>query len=334
MTVEDRESYTKQGLEHVQNPNVYSKLDGDPTGAIVEEINEAVRLFYDSGLFDKHTFDFLTQDPKKVRTQQLYFLTKIHKDPVAYRPIVSGSSGPTEAISKFIDYVLKPIVERQTSYVPDSGSFIRHMETRCFPRKAKLVTIDVSSLYTNIPQEEGISSCLRAIFLHYQNPFLVSICRVFLHHILKNNVFCFDGIMYRQNHGTAMGTAMAPNFSNIFMAQLEEGFLEDEPIKPLMWVRYIDDVFMVWPGTDPQLEGFLHRLNDRHPTIKFTHKTDDLGIEFLDIFLYKGRRFHKPPGLIIEGPFIRANTVCVCMCICICMYVCMHVCVYVMPCIY
>ena len=107
--VEDRESYTKQGLEHVQNPNVYTPLEGDPTPSIVNEINDTLRTLYDMGLFDRETYNFLVRDPKKVRTQQLYFLTKLHKNPVAFRPIVSGSSGPTEAISKFVEYILKPI---------------------------------------------------------------------------------------------------------------------------------------------------------------------------------------------------------------------------------
>ena len=153
VVVEDRKSYTKQGLEHVQNPNVYTPLKGDPTPYIVREINDTLKTLYDMGLFDKETYNFLVKDPKKVRTQQLYFLTKLHKNPVAFRPIVSGSSGPTEAISKFIDYILKPIVCKQSSYVPDSGSFVKYIENHPLPDNIKLVSIDVTSLYTNIPQE-------------------------------------------------------------------------------------------------------------------------------------------------------------------------------------
>ena len=131
MVVEDRESYTKQGLEHVQNPKVYTPLEGDPTSSIVKEINDTLRTLYDMGLFDRKTYNFLVRDPKKVRTQQLYFLTKLHKNPVAFRPIVSGSSGPTEAISRFVDYILKPIVCEQSSYIPDSGSFVKYIPDEC-----------------------------------------------------------------------------------------------------------------------------------------------------------------------------------------------------------
>ena len=42
----------------------------------------------------------------------MYFLTKLHKNPPGIRPIVSGCSGPTENISSFLDYVIKPLVPR------------------------------------------------------------------------------------------------------------------------------------------------------------------------------------------------------------------------------
>ena len=98
--VEDRQTYIAKCLEHVQNTDVY-QLEGNPSLHIVSDINALVRRIYDLGLFDKHTVKFITKMPREVRTQQLYFPNKIHKNPPAYRPIVSGSDGPTKAISKF-----------------------------------------------------------------------------------------------------------------------------------------------------------------------------------------------------------------------------------------
>ena len=39
-----------------------------------------------------------------------------------------------------------------------------------------------------------------------------------------------------------MGTKMAPAYANLFMAELEEGLLENYPTQPILWKRYIDDV--------------------------------------------------------------------------------------------
>ena len=104
-----------------------------------------------------------------------------------------------------------------------------------------------------------------------------------------------------------MGTAMAPNFSNIFMAHLEEKFLENEPIKPLMWVRYIDDIFMVWQVTDIQLKDLLTRLNAEHPTIKFTYELSGHQAIFLDLLLHKGERFRTSGIIDMRTHFKQTN---------------------------
>ena len=152
-----------------------------------------------------------------------------------------------------------------------------------------------------------MQACLSAIDAYYHCPALICLCRTLLHHILKNNVFCFNGVMYRQQLGTAMGTAMAPNFSNIFMARLEEAFLSQETVPPTCWFRYIDDISMVWNASLDQLDGFLTRLNEFHPTIKFTHECDAQEAVFLDTHISKGNRFRSSGILDIRTHFKPTN---------------------------
>ena len=49
-----------------------------------------------------------------------------------------------------------------------------------------------------------------------------------------------------------------------------------------MYVRYIDDIFFVWHGSERDLKEFLEVINTVHPTIKFDHKYSRTSIEFLD----------------------------------------------------
>ncbi len=51
----------------------------------------------EAGYIDTYTYDYL-HPSDKVRTQRMYFLKKLHKNPHGIRPIVSGCSGPTERI--------------------------------------------------------------------------------------------------------------------------------------------------------------------------------------------------------------------------------------------
>ena len=65
--------------------------------------------------------------------------------------------------------------------------------------------------------------------------------------IFTMNNFEFENNYYPQLHGTAMGTKMAPAYANLFMGDLEQKLLAQSPLKPLVWWRYIDDIFMIWP---------------------------------------------------------------------------------------
>ena len=43
-----------------------------------------------------------------------------------------------------------------------------------------------------------------------------------------------------------MGTKMAPSYANIFKGILEKQMLSTYPHKSLIYIRYIDDIFMIW----------------------------------------------------------------------------------------
>ena len=60
---------------------------------------------------------------------------------------------------------------------------------------------------------------------------------------MQENSFQFNGKDFLQTHGTAMGTKTAVSFANIFMAKIETAIIDQHNTKPLVWKRYIDDVF-------------------------------------------------------------------------------------------
>ena len=67
-----------------------------------------------------------------------------------------------------------------------------------------------------------------------------------------------------------MGTKMAVAFSIIFMADFETKLLRNSPSKPLIWKRFIDDIFTVWAITEPEINNFVNYADSDHTTIKFT----------------------------------------------------------------
>ena len=130
---------------------------------VLQLINE----LHDYNHVDEMTKKWLCQTPTPPRIPIFYCLTKIHKPTPVGRPIISGCDGPTEKLSAFIDKLLQPITQKQQSYPKDTTDFINFLENIKVPKNAILVSMDVTSLYTNIPQEEGIETVCRAydIFL-------------------------------------------------------------------------------------------------------------------------------------------------------------------------
>ena len=75
---------------------------------------------------------------------------------------------------------------------------------------------------------------------------------------------------FKQVRGTAIGAKFAPPYAILFMADLEEKIHSASEKKPMIWWRYIDDIFFIWEHGEVSLEKFLNKLNSFHPTIKFT----------------------------------------------------------------
>ena len=154
-----------------------------------------------------------------------------------------------------------------------------------------LVSMDVTSLYTNIPQDEGITIVCEAYDKYHNNspPIPSHYLKQILGLILRENSFQFNGENYLQIHGTAMGTKMAVAFANL-MAEIETKMLNESRVKPKVWKRYIDDVFSLWDVNRKDIDLFIEQANTFHPTIKFTADISEKEITFLDMVVYKGER--------------------------------------------
>ena len=155
-------------------------------------------------------------------------------------------------------------------------------------QNALLVTLDVSSLYTNIPHNEGITACRHFLDTSDRNSSTVgteTLCDL-IRMILTMNSFTFNDKHYLQIHGTAMGTRMAPSYANLFLAKFETDALSRAPHQPHTWWRYIDDIFMIWTHCVNDLHTFTSYLNGIHPTIKFTSNYSFTSIPFLDVNVF------------------------------------------------
>ena len=88
-----------------------------------------------------------------------------------------------------------------------------------------------------------------------------------------------------------MGTPIAPTIANIFMAELENEFIAKNNYKPSLYKRYIDDIFFIWENDQESLNDFMQKINEQHPSIKYTFTQSFSSVDFLDLTIFKGDNF-------------------------------------------
>ena len=103
--------------------------------------------------------------------------------------------------------------------------------------------------------------------------------------ILTMNNFSFNNEHYLQKHGTAMRTRMAPSYANLFIGKFEQQAIDNSLLKPFIWWRLIDDIFMIWTHGEEHLKSFIGFLNSIHPSIKFTHEYSNSRHQTLSKFI-------------------------------------------------
>ena len=285
-----KDAYLAEAYRQLSDSNHYRKLAHDPTLGTLAEAKRLANKLHTSNIIDNTTHKFLTIE-NQARTPQLYLLPKIHKQDNPGRPIISGCGGPTVKLSQYADHLLKPLLKHIPSYVQDTTDFLRRIFSlnQDLPDNIILITLDVKSLYTNIPNDQGIQACVD--MLNENNiitPEITQSVIDILSLILNKNTFTFNNEHFLQIHGTAMGSPMARTYANIFMAILERKLLNEAPqgLIPIEWIRFIDDIFAIWNHGIEKLQKFITYINNFHPTIKFDYTYSYKSVSFLDTTIY------------------------------------------------
>ena len=104
----------------------------DPTQEIYSKFVKYLEACEQHGVISIEQLNKL-KAPQNIDTQIIYFLPKIHKDPLKIRPIVSCTNGPTETASAFLDKILQLYMKKVKSYISNSADLIRILETLIVP---------------------------------------------------------------------------------------------------------------------------------------------------------------------------------------------------------
>ena len=133
-------------------------------------------------------------------------------------------------------------------------------------------SLDVDSLFTNVPPEETIDICPNTLFVNTLK--VEGLSKIEFKEILslatKESHSIFNGKLYKQVNGFAMGSPLGATMANVFLVLFEMNWLQICPsdFKPYYYWRYVHDKFILF--TSPEdLEAFRDFLNVRLANISF-----------------------------------------------------------------
>ncbi len=237
----------------------------------------------------------------KYRLPNFHVLPKLHKQgALKGRPIVGAVAWHTTPVSKLLDRLLAPHLDRHPQILKNTAAAINLLRNvPPLPPNCLLVTLDVTSLYTNIRL-----NLLEELVDTEFGPTLGSMLRFINNH----NYFQFADNVYQQTEGIAMGTNCACTLANLYLAHKLDVHLQRHP-QVLAYGRYIDDIILVWNSTQTALSAFTAWASTLVPGIELTGSSSSTNIAFLDVsFSIRGQAityspYAKPLNKYLYLPF-------------------------------
>jgi hypothetical protein len=282
--------YIVMCMVHLSDPNTYQQVNSIPYN---QSYHDLAKILYEHKRLyisykrkvgeEQPQYSYLAQslsqlmNTPKLRPCKFYCLPKVHKKTLAGRPIASSINTMTYHASKYLHNIFWPIVNRLQTICTSSLEFMLDIEDLYIPDGSVILTADVKSLYPSIPIEYGIMMFNNVLIslnlLPNDRSFLLDL----LKWVLQNNFLEFNGNLYRQIKGTAMGTPVAVAYANIVLHGMERDILYDV----VFYRRYVDDVFAIFRSQE-SAQQFINAFNSICSSIQFEEcHIGDSGI-FLD----------------------------------------------------
>ena len=324
----NKTDYTKKIDDVLKDGSKFQKITKNPCDQIKSKINK---------LIDRT----VTETGKPVPLKKIvgdyspgyiYGNVKTHKEGEKLRPIISQITTPTYHTAKQLDNIIKVYLP-QGKMLKSSAEFVDLIHGKNY--SGKLFSLDVESLFTNVPLHRTINIILEKVYNHpsIRHPAIPkNVMRELLLTCTTEVPFRnINGDMYVQCDGVSMGSPLGPTFANFFMAEVENRALENLTVAPSLYGRYIDDIFLICEEEELMLlKDEMMLVSGLNFTIE---KSVDNKLPFLNVLVertgntVKSSVFRKPTDVgrclnalsecperykvsVVKGFLFRAKTLC------------------------
>ncbi|XP_077270690.1 uncharacterized protein LOC143901933 [Temnothorax americanus] len=294
----DKDKYIASMEELLGDTDTYKIVSRDPIRKVTTRVRELLTRWRKSEFISDSLYRWLYCSDGILPRE--YGLPKIHKINCPLRIIVSCVDSPLYNLAAFLHKVMFNSFPKGDSQVSNSFDLVKKLSETHIREDYTLMSLDVISLFTNVPTEMVIDSIAKR--WNYisescsipESEFLQAVRLV-----LESTFFVFNGVIYQQTFGSPMGSPLSPIGADIVMQDLEVRALGSLKFAPSFYKRYVDDIAMAVPLNE--CTHVLETFNSFHPRLQFTMEIGVGGkLNFLEVTMFHiGEHlqfdwFHKP----------------------------------------
>jgi predicted GIY-YIG superfamily endonuclease len=279
--------YETKVEELLNDNNTYEIISTDPTKRLLKRRSEIIdNLVMKKYITTSESQLLCNSFPVPPR---IYILLKLHKDGIPGRPVVSSIDSLSQPIAKYLCNILNNIIDKSKYHIRSSFDFKSYIDNvKLTDENTKLVSFDVSSLFTNVPidlvfqiVDEKWSEIKKYTKIpKYAFLDLLKFC------IIDSNFFMYKDQFFKQKYGLAMGSSLSPVLSDLVLERLFDVQIPKLPFHLPFMKKYVDDTITMIKEDNIQIT--LDIFNNFHPRLKFTFEVEnDRELPFLDMKLIR-----------------------------------------------
>jgi len=166
----DKINYIREIKEMLKNNNIYITVKKDPTRSIIGSLRKLHTRWKNSEFISTTMHNLMTNSNRLL--PRAYGLPKVHKPNCPFRIIISSVDSPLYAIASFLQktigtniptaLILDPIMLKISphvdSHIDNSFDLVKKLTNMHIDDEFSLISLDMVSLFTNIPIELVVKS--------------------------------------------------------------------------------------------------------------------------------------------------------------------------------
>jgi hypothetical protein len=153
IVLQNRNDYFEKMFKLIEDKTKFECLEDDPTLESESELKDFLKRLLDKGTISQQVYD--KTRPMGSKAGSLYGLPKVHKEGFPMRPIISSIGTYNYGLAKWLDSIIKPLLDNDKFMLKDSFEFVNNI-SKLKNKNGFMVSFDVESLFTNIPVDETI----------------------------------------------------------------------------------------------------------------------------------------------------------------------------------